>query len=84
MNAMLLSRTPRLVLGFVALSLGGCAAYGGPHYPAGPAGVPPGHMPPPGDCRIWFPNRPPGHQPPPGPCHALQYQVPPSAYLVRG
>jgi hypothetical protein len=23
---------------------------------------------PPGECRIWFPDRPPGHQPPPGRC----------------
>lgn len=46
--------------------------------------VPPGHMPPPGECRIWLPNTPPGHQPPPGPCAKLQYQVPPGAILVRG
>ncbi|RTQ46518.1 hypothetical protein EJV47_21435 [Hymenobacter gummosus] len=28
-------------------------------------GVPRGHYPPPGECRIWYPNRPPGQQPPP-------------------
>ncbi len=27
-------------------------------------GVPPGHLPPPGACRVWYDNRPPGHQPP--------------------
>jgi hypothetical protein len=37
--------------------------------------VPPGHLPPPGECRIWFPDRPPGHQPPPGACDELS--VPP-------
>ncbi len=48
------------------------------------AGIPPGHLPPPGECRLWFPGRPPGHQPPPGPCAALQYSVPPGAYLIPG
>lgn len=28
--------------------------------------IPPGHYPPPGSCRFWFPDRPPGQQPPPG------------------
>ncbi len=31
-------------------------------------GIPPGHLPPPGECRIWYPGTPPGQQPPPGPC----------------
>jgi len=46
--------------------------------------IPPGHLPPPGKCRIWFPGRPPGHQPPPGECHELQYRVPPGATLIYG
>lgn len=44
--------------------------------------VPPGHMPPPGSCRIWFPGRPPGHQPAPGSCRVLSRQVPAGAYLI--
>jgi len=44
--------------------------------------IPPGHMPPPGSCRIWFPGRPPGHQPAPGPCRVLSRQVPRGAYLI--
>jgi hypothetical protein len=81
-------RYAALVLGTL---LAGCTVYAEPapapayvyHRPAA-AHVPPGHLPPPGACRIWYPDRPPGHQPPPGPCHALQYQVPPGAVLVRG
>ena len=69
------------------LALAGCAEvhHGHPvHYPAPAVEIPPGHMPPPGSCRIWFPDRPPGQQPPPGPCGELRYRVPPGAYLVRG
>ncbi len=46
--------------------------------------IPPGHMPPPGKCRIWYPGRPPGHQPPPGDCMELRRHVPPGAWLIRG
>jgi hypothetical protein len=41
--------------------------------------IPPGHYPPPGECRIWYPDRPPGHQPPPGKCRP----VPPGAWLIH-
>ena len=53
-------------------------------YPAPQVHVPEGHLPPPGECRIWFPDREPGDQPPPGSCHALKHKVPPGAYLIRG
>ena len=46
--------------------------------------IPHGHRPPPGKCRIWFPDRPPGHQPAPGKCKKLRHRVPSGAYLVRG
>lgn len=46
--------------------------------------IPPGHMPPPGSCRIWYPNTPPGQQPPPGDCYTLSRQVPPGAWLIKG
>ncbi|MBX3502521.1 MAG: hypothetical protein KF889_24005 [Alphaproteobacteria bacterium] len=38
-----------------------------PHY-AAPTPIPPGHLPPPGECRVWYPDRPAGHQPPPQRC----------------
>ena len=46
--------------------------------------IPPGHMPPPGECRIWFPDLPPGQQPPPRDCSELQRPIPRGAVLVRG
>lgn len=43
--------------------------------------IPAGHYPPPGSCRIWYPDRPAGHQPPPTSCRV---RVPHGAYLIRG
>ena len=43
-----------------------------------------GHMPRPGECRIWYPNVPPHKQSPPGRCIDLERQVPHGAILVRG
>lgn len=48
------------------------------------AQIPSGHLPPPGECRIWYPNRPAGHQPPPGNCDALAYNLSADSFLVRG
>ena len=87
-------RTPGRWALLVAIGIGGCiVAEPGPPpvYVPGPRGaapaaaphVPPGHLPPPGSCRIWFPDRPPGHQPPPGPCEVLRGQVPPGAWLIQ-
>jgi hypothetical protein len=55
-----------------------------PYYPSEVLKIPKGHMPPPGKCRIWYPDRPPGHQPPPGDCEDLRYHVPRGAWLIRG
>lgn len=46
------------------------------------AHVPPGHYPPPGQCRIWYAGRPPGHQPPSGRCESLIGRVPVGAFLL--
>lgn len=48
-----------------------------------PNEIPRGLRPPPGKCRIWFPDRPPGHQPAPVKCKKLKGRVPLGAYLVR-
>lgn len=48
-------------------------------------GVPKGHYPPPGSCRIWYPNRPAGHQPPPASCSSLYGTVlEPGAFILHG
>ena len=38
-------------------------------------GIPPGHLPPPGECRVWYDNRPPGQQPPPTSCESARVTV---------
>ncbi len=48
-----------------------------------PLHIPPGHLPPPGSCRIWFPETPPGKQPPPGDCATLAHKVPAGAWLLH-
>ncbi|WP_341502467.1 hypothetical protein [Gallaecimonas sp. GXIMD4217] len=82
-----------LLLGLLALMLAGCEintrGHRGvpqdPHPRAGPGlKIPPGQLPPPGLCRIWFPGRPPGQQPPPGDCHRLRLELPPGAILLQG
>lgn len=45
--------------------------------------IPKGHYPPPGECRIWYPDRPPGHQPPPMKCGRARADVPPGAWVIR-
>jgi len=47
-----------------------------------PGEVPPGHYPPPGECRLWYVDRPPGHQPPPSRCDSLVGRVPFGAFVL--
>lgn len=44
--------------------------------------VPPGQLPPPGECRLWFPGRPPGRQPRPRPCPDLEASAPAGAWIL--
>lgn len=46
-------------------------------------GIPNGHMPPPGSCRIWYPGRPAGQQPPPFKCGVGRLNVPLGTFLVQ-
>jgi hypothetical protein len=54
-----------------------------PHHPQHAAlKIPPGHLPPPGMCRVWIPGRPPGHQPPPSSCRRVEQEVSPGAWVL--
>jgi hypothetical protein len=44
--------------------------------------IPPGHLPPPGECELWHPGDPPGHQPPPAPCAYLKETAPPGVVVI--
>ncbi|MGH2436332.1 MAG: hypothetical protein ACRDFA_05000 [bacterium] len=59
-----------LLIGLVAAPVG--AQGRGGRYGKGAQGIPPGHLPPPGACRVWYDNRPPGHQPPPTSCREAE------------
>ena len=48
-------------------------------------GIPPGHLPPPGQCRVWMPGEPPGKQKkkyPAGDCALVSGDVPAGGWLV--
>jgi hypothetical protein len=68
-------RSARLLVGCLFLAgAGACSVVQQPPAETRPApqaaerrsaatlGVPPGHLPPPGQCRVWVPGKPPGHQ----------------------
>jgi hypothetical protein len=38
-------------------------------------GIPRGHLPPPGSCRVWYNDRPAGQQPPPTTCRDAERTV---------
>jgi len=47
-------------------------------------GIPPGHLPDPGECRVWIPGEAPGKQKKnaEGDCSWVATQVPPGGWLV--
>ncbi len=46
--------------------------------------VPPGHLPPPGLCRIWIDGVPPGRQPRPTDCASARRHRPANARVIYG
>ena len=48
----------------------------------GPLGIPEGHLPPPGECRLWYPGRPAGQQPAPGSCAKTETDAPPGSWVI--
>ena len=53
-----------LIVALAGLSVAPAAAQGRRNN----ASIPPGHLPPPGACRVWYEGVPPGQQPPPTSC----------------
>jgi hypothetical protein len=47
-------------------------------------GVPPGHYPKPGECRLWVPGKPPGQQARATSCSSLRGNVPAGAFVLYG
>ena len=45
-------------------------------------GIPPGHLPPPGQCRVWYPGEPPGHQPRARSCARIEREAPAGSWIV--
>ena len=45
--------------------------------------IPLGHLPPPGECRIWYINRPAGQQPPPVQCNSVGAAIPRNTWLIE-
>lgn len=46
-------------------------------------GIPPGHLPPTGMCRVWMPDQPPGHQPKPRSCSHIERTAPAGSWIVE-
>jgi hypothetical protein len=45
-------------------------------------GIPPGHLPPEGGCRIWVPGTPPGRQRRPESCSGIERHAPAGSWIV--
>ena len=45
-------------------------------------GIPPGHLPPPGQCRVWMPGTPPGHQAKARSCANIERSAPAGSWIV--
>lgn len=47
-------------------------------------GIPPGHLPPAGQCRVWVPGKPPGHQARARGCAGIERTAPAGSWIVYG
>jgi hypothetical protein len=46
-------------------------------------GIPPGHLPSPGMCRVWVPGKPPGHQARARSCSDIERSAPAGSWIVE-
>ena len=46
-------------------------------------GIPPGHLPAPGMCRVWVPGTPPGHQAKARSCDRIERTAPAGSWIVE-
>ncbi len=55
-----------------------------PRSTAATLGIPPGHLPDPGECRVWIPGTPPGQQPRPRsrPCAGITAYAPAGSWII--
>jgi hypothetical protein len=54
----------------------------GPAASAKTLGIPPGHLPPAGRCRVWMPGQPPGHQAPARSCSGIEHDAPRGSWIL--
>ena len=47
-------------------------------------GIPPGHLPAAGQCRVWVPGKPPGHQARSRGCANIEASAPAGSWIVYG
>lgn len=45
-------------------------------------GIPTGHLPPPGSCKVWYPHQPPGQQPPHSSCGEAFHKAPAGSLII--
>ncbi|MGH7702323.1 MAG: hypothetical protein ACREMO_04480 [Gemmatimonadales bacterium] len=45
-------------------------------------GIPPGHLPPPGSCRVWIQGTPPGHQAASRSCQGIESTAPAGSWIL--
>jgi hypothetical protein len=81
-------------LGLAIFAATACSSFSArqPYQPAPPIahepstaatlGIPPGHLPPPGECRLWVPGKPPGHQQPPRSCAHIERIAPAGSWIL--
>ncbi len=76
-----------LVPCLTAIALGACTSSSEPPATqpkptAAALGIPPGQLPPVGQCRVWIPGKPPGHQAKARSCDGIEQVAPAGSWIV--